>query len=93
MPQRSTRTPGLGPILAFYLKRIDASDVMRAARSGDANTQPNQTWQAYFFVGEDAMLRHYTAEVIRLLRQACDTCPPDSLTNAAATAELKRLEK
>jgi lipoprotein NlpI len=82
-----------GPILAFYLKRIDASDVMRAAGSGDANTQPNQTCQAYFFVGEDTMLRHDTTEAIRLLRQARDTCPPDSLTNAAAAAELKRLEK
>ena len=82
-----------GPILAFYLKHIDAKDVILAARSGNPNTQGNQSCQAYFFVGEDAVLRQDIDEATRLLRQARDTCPPDSFKNATAEAELKKLEK
>jgi lipoprotein NlpI len=82
-----------GPVLAFYLKRIDANDVMGAARSGDAKTQREQGCEASFYVGEDAVLRQDPDEAIRLLRQARETCPPIFVEYTAAEAELKRLEK
>ena len=82
-----------GPILAYYLRRIDADEVMRAAGNGNANMPRNQSCQAYFFVGEDAVLRQDIDEAARLLRQARDTCPLDSFKHAAAEFELKRLPK
>jgi lipoprotein NlpI len=82
-----------GPVVAFYLKGIDANGVMAAARSGDAKTQREQGCQVSFYVGEDAVLRQDTAEATRLLRQARETCPPDFAEFIAAQAELKRLEK
>jgi lipoprotein NlpI len=82
-----------GPVLAYYLKRIDASDVMVAAKSGDAKTQCEQGCEASFYVGEDAVLRHSTYEATGLLRQARETCPPSFVEYTAAEAELRRLEK
>jgi len=82
-----------GPVVAFYLKRIDAKDVMGAAQSGDAKTQREQGCEASFYVGEDAVLRQHTDEATRLLRQAQGTCPPSFTEYAATLAELKRLEK
>jgi lipoprotein NlpI len=82
-----------GPVLAYYLKRIDANDVMAAARTGDAKTQREQGCEASFYVGEDAVLRQNTAEATRLLRQARETCPPSFAEYTAAEAELKRLAK
>jgi len=82
-----------GPILAYYLGRVDADEVMRAAGNGSADMPRNQSCQAYFFVGEDAVLRQDIDEAARLLRQARDTCPLDSFKHAAAEFELKRLPK
>jgi tetratricopeptide (TPR) repeat protein len=82
-----------GPVVALYLKRIDANDVIAAATSGDAKTQREQGCDASFYVGEDAMIRQDTAEATRLLRQAAETCLPNFVEYAAAVAELKRLEK
>ena len=85
--------PWLGPILAYYLGRVDADEVMRAAGNGNADMPRNQSCQAYFFVGEDAALRQDIDEAARLLRQARDTCALDSFKRAAAEFELKRLPK
>jgi len=82
-----------GPILAYYLGRVDADEVMRAAGNGSADMPRNQSCQAYFFVGEDAVLRQDIDEAARLLRQARDTCALDSFKHAAAEFELKRLPK
>src|SRR5580700_1860811 len=82
-----------GPVLAYYLKRIDANDVMAAARTGDAKTQREQGCEASLYVGEDAVLRQNTDEATRLLRQARETCPPNSVEYTTAEVELKRLEK
>jgi len=82
-----------GPILAYYLGRVDADEVMRAAGNGSADMPRNQSCQAYFFVGEDAVLRQDIDEADRLLRQARDTCALDSFKRAAAEFELKRLPK
>jgi len=82
-----------GPILAYYLGRVDADEVMRAAGNGSADMPRNQSCQAYFFVGEDAVLRQDIDEAARLLRQARDTCALDSFKHAAAEFELKRLSK
>src|SRR5215472_6377935 len=82
-----------GPILAYYLGRVDADEVMRAAGNGSADMPRNQSCQTYFFVGEDAVLRQDIDEADRLLRQARDTCALDSFKRAAAEFELKRLPK
>jgi lipoprotein NlpI len=82
-----------GPVVAFYLKRIDADDVMDAARSDDAKKHPERVCAASFFVGEDAVLRQDTAEATRLLSQARETCPLGAREYIAAEAELKRLAK
>src|SRR5215472_14883162 len=82
-----------GPILAYYRGRADADEVIRAAGNGNADMPRNQSWQAYFFVGEDAVLRQDIDEAARLLSQARDTCALDSFKRAAAEFELKRLPK
>jgi lipoprotein NlpI len=80
-----------GPVVSFYLKQLTAQQVTEAARSGDEKTQREQGCGASFFVGEDALLRHATAEAIPLLRHGHETCPINFVEYAAAAAELKRL--
>ena len=80
-----------GPVVASYLKQMTAQQVMEAAQSGDETMQQERGCEASFYLGEDAVLRHKTAEALRLLRQAHETCPVRFVEYEAAAAELKRL--
>ena len=81
-----------GPVISFYLKQMPADQVMKAAKVGDEQKQREQSCEASFFLGEDAVLRHSVAEAVSLLRQARESCPVSFIEYDAAIAELKRVE-
>ena len=80
-----------GPLVASYFRKMTAQEVMEAAKSGDEKMQRERGCEASFYLGEDAVLRHSTAEALRLLRQADEACPVSFVEHGAAAAELKRL--
>ena len=80
-----------GPLVASYFRKMTAQEVMEAPKSGDEKMQRERGCEASFYLGEDAVLRHSTAEALRLLRQADEACPVSFVEHGAAAAELKRL--
>jgi hypothetical protein len=62
---------------------------MRAAGNGNADMPRNQGCQAYFFVGEDAVLRRCGSQIARLISAAVAATIP--ITEAVAAPVQKPL--
>jgi lipoprotein NlpI len=82
-----------GPVISFYLRHASAHEVTEAAKNGDEKAQREQSCEASFFLGEDALLRKQVSEAKTLLRQAHETCPNRFVQFDAAAEELKRIDR
>jgi lipoprotein NlpI len=82
-----------GPVIALYLGKLTAKQVMAAAINGDLGVQADRQCQAYFYSGEAALLRHGAAAAKRFFQQATQHCPLTLTESAGARAELMRLER
>ena len=79
-----------GPVINFYLGKTSPALVLAAARSSDPKKDREQRCEAYFFMGEKALLEHKSDEARRLFQQAVDARSDDSYMNQAAQVELRR---
>jgi lipoprotein NlpI len=82
-----------GGLVALFLGRTNAEQVMAAAASRDGGKPLGHRCQAAFFIGEKALLEGDVESAERLLREAGETCPPILLEYRGARAELTRMGK
>jgi lipoprotein NlpI len=82
-----------GPVIALYLGQMNPAQVLAAAATGDAKKRREQSCEASFYLGEDAVLHVEIGDAQRLFREALDRCPSGFVEHIAAEAELKRLVK
>jgi len=80
-----------GPVIQFYLGTISADQLFQAANNADSKKQNEQYCEAYFYLGESALLRGKKADAGRQIEQAAATCPTNFIESAAAKAELARM--
>jgi lipoprotein NlpI len=78
-------------VVLLYLGRGSPEDVLAAAKVKDMEEERQRICEAYFYLGEDALLRGRRADALDLLRKATKTGPATSFAYLAAEAELARL--
>jgi len=81
-----------GPVINFYLGKLDAQAVLAETAKADADDQVQQKCEANFYIGEDYLLRKDIAQARRFLGTARDICPPVFIEFHGAEAEMKRLQ-
>lgn len=80
-----------GPVVALYLGRLNAAQLMAAASSANRDIATDRQCQAAFYSGEGALLQHRVGDAKRALLQAERTCPVALAEYTGARAELARL--
>ena len=95
--KRNTRQLNLsswpGHIVGLYLAVSTSEEILKAAKDLDPKKDREQHCEAYFYLGEYALLRGNRNEAARLLRAAIDTGVTNFVEYSGAQAELKRLSQ
>ena len=79
------------PLIQMYLRALTPSDVLALAKDADAKINSKQLCQAYFFLGEDALVHGRSMEARKLFHDAVGTRVMDSFEYMGAIAELDRM--
>ena len=79
------------PVGDYFLGRISGDDLLKAAAREPASA-PGRLCEAYFYLGEAALLANDKAEAAKLFKAALGTGMTRYSEYAAAKAELARLE-
>ena len=80
-----------GHVLYLFLDRVNTGYVLAAPKNRDPKVLRELRCEAYFYVGEDALLRNSTEEARRYFQLAIDTGVIYFLEYHIAQAELNRL--
>jgi lipoprotein NlpI len=80
-----------GPVIGFYLSKIDETALYAATENSDPKKKSEQMCEANFYAAEARLLKGAIPEAIPLLRVAEKDCPPSFIERRGASAELKRL--
>jgi lipoprotein NlpI len=80
-----------GPVVALYLGNGTPEEVLLSARNPDPQKQREQQCEAYYYLGQHALIRGDRTEAIRLFRAAVESQVTDFVEYYAARVELKRL--
>jgi lipoprotein NlpI len=80
-----------GPVVDFYLGKIDEKEIYAAVENRDAKKNREQICEANFYLAEAKLLKNAITDAIPLLRSAEKECPPTFIEGQAVRAELKRL--
>jgi lipoprotein NlpI len=78
--------------IQMYLGVLSPKDLLASARDADTKKSKNQYCQAYFCMGEDALLRGKTAEAKELLQESIIAGSTGSYEYIGAIAELDRMK-
>jgi tetratricopeptide (TPR) repeat protein len=79
-----------GPMANLFLGKITPEAILSAANNPDAKKNREQHCEAYFYLGEYALMKGNTAEAKRLFQQSVDTGVTSFIEYAYAQTELKR---
>ena len=79
------------PAVRFYLGELDRPTLIALAKSPDTNKDRKQRCQAYFFLGEAALIHHDRAEARKMFQKSIEMQVPDSYEFTGAVAELDQL--
>ena len=80
-----------GSLLAHLAGREALAEVTRQAQQpGDAVARAERRCDLAFFLGEKHLAEGH-ADALRLLREARDVCPPDSIERAVARSDILRV--
>jgi len=79
------------PVIGLYLGKATPQAILSAAGDSDAVRDRVQHCQAYFYLGQRALIAGKGAEAENLFRKAIDTGVTNSAEYTASQAELKRL--
>jgi lipoprotein NlpI len=80
-----------GPVIALYVGQLAPEALLEAARDPDPVTQRERQCEAYFYVGEELLLRGQREAAARMLQAAVSTGVTSLFEYASARAELRRL--
>ena len=84
-----TRWPA--PLYSVYLGNSAPAVALASAVDGDAKRGRQQLCEAYFYLGQHAVIRDDRDSALRLFKSAATTCAPTASDYASTQAELKRL--
>jgi lipoprotein NlpI len=79
------------PVIRMYLRSLKPEDVLASAKDADAKKNSKQHGQAFFYLGEDALLRGYPVEARKLFQQAISTGAAGTYEHIGAKVELDRM--
>lgn len=91
LAKTAPRGPWPGPVSAYFLSQLSGDDLLAAAVREPASA-PGRLCEAYFYLGEAALLQNDTSEAVKLFRAARETGMTRYAEYAAAKAELERLD-
>lgn len=77
------------PLLAYLAGREALTEVMRQAEVGDPVTRAERRCDVAFFLGEKYLADGHV-DALRLLREAREVCPVDSIERAIARVDMLR---
>ena len=80
-----------GPVVQLYLGKITSAEFLTAATISDAKKNREQHCEAYFYLGEQALIAGRRIEARRLFQQSIDTGVTNFDEYDGAQTELKRL--
>jgi lipoprotein NlpI len=81
-----------GPVIQMYLGKMTTAQLLSAASDPDAEKDRGQHCEAYFYLGEQALIAGRRTEAKRLFQQSIDTGVTSFVEYAGAQSELKRLQ-
>jgi len=81
------------PLLLHFVGKLAATDLLKAAKSGDAAEQGRRLCEADFFLGTRALIGDKKTAARQLLQDAAAICPPATRERITAQTELDRLAK
>jgi tetratricopeptide (TPR) repeat protein len=79
-----------GKVANLFLGKTDAAAILAAASDPDAKKDREQHCEAYFYLGEYALMKGNAAEARRLFQESIDTGESTFVEYAGAQMELKR---
>jgi lipoprotein NlpI len=80
------------PVIRMYLRSLEPEDVLASARDADAKKNSKQQCQAFFYLGEDALLRGHHGEARKLFQQAISTGAAGTYEYIGAIVEFDRMK-
>lgn len=81
-----------GPIVSMYLAKVPDQVVFDAVSDADPTRERQKRCQAYFYVGQQLLIRQNNSEAAKMFREAIATDASTLFEYQAARVELKRLE-
>ncbi|MGH7333145.1 MAG: tetratricopeptide repeat protein [Candidatus Rokuibacteriota bacterium] len=79
-----------GPVVAMYLGRLKPKDLLAAIPQGASTAQRTQRCQAYFYLGQEMLLRGDSVEAARMFKEAVATAVAGVDEYESARAYLAR---
>ena len=80
-----------GPIVSMYLGKVPEQAVLDSVAEADATERRQRRCQAYFYLGQQLLIRQQTNEAAKMFRETVATNASALFEYEAAHAELKRL--
>ncbi|SRR5258708_863814 len=80
------------PAIQMYLGALSPKSLLSSARDADGKKDNKQSCQAYFYIGEDALLRGKSADAEKLFQESIAAGSPSSFEYIGARAELERMK-
>jgi tetratricopeptide (TPR) repeat protein len=80
-----------GPVFNLFLGKTTPEAILSAANNSNAKKDREQHCEAYFYLGEYALMKGNTAEARRFFQQSVDTGVTGFVEHAEAQAELKHV--
>jgi tetratricopeptide (TPR) repeat protein len=81
-----------GPVISLFLGKLTPAALLSAAADTDHEKDRGQHCEAYFYLGEQALIQGRTDEANRLFRQSVDTGVSSFIEYTGAQVELNRLQ-
>jgi lipoprotein NlpI len=80
------------PVIRMYLGSLKPADVLASAKDSNATKNSEQHCEAYFFLGEDALLRGHLVKARKLFQQSISTGAAEAYyAYRGAEAEIDRM--
>lgn len=90
--EQINRTAWPRQVISLYLGKATQEEVLSSASDPDAKKNREQHCEAYFYLGEDALVAGRRSEAKRLFQQSINTGVTSFAEYAGAQAELKLLQ-
>ena len=80
-----------GPIVKFYMGTVTSADLLAAAKSPDTKKEREQSCEANFYIGEQALIQGDPTAAVKFFKATLATGATSFVEYQSAEAELRRL--